>query len=843
MPEPKPFTSAPELPQHCPTQQQTQQQFDEGNVFKSPQGWTDVFMLASFAMACVVLFGGLRRALRKSNAKARASTALREVLVFGVFVLMFWSLESYAHYRAPYYAYSTSFRDGLPRLHYFEHWVDHWPKLYDCCTDIVRAFANSPQGGKIPLSVVLLEASLTYASLWTAKLLRGPAGAQPIFAGLVLVTVDALLDPIVAMGHVCGGKLSLPTPATGNGIGLWHWYTPTARDFVYACPPVQPWQHCEHPLSGVNTLAPYFHIPIFNYAAWLGAPIILVAIVNLIGPARRDWLMPRWRRLRAKLKSDHPLPSLHGKQVALLAGVLLPLVVVIRIAPAQDPTPQSQYLIIGLALLLVVGIFIHNFGEFHAARRFDAAFALPVAIALIVPAVVGLATGQFVAQPLLMPVAVIALNVGLWLAWLPYRRSLKKIAALVGTVDRFTRVHYFGFTSLLVLLGASHFENKPGNRMLLGLLLVAACFHVFAYVTNDVIDLPVDRGNALRRNDPLVSKKMEVGTALALALTTIPIAILTTLLLLRFRLLPSLLSLGVLALAHVLMVVYNLQGKRLAISWSADGQPRRLRLPLVTDLVQGLAWGALAPFGALVGAAAEKPKLFDSAWAALSHVLGSCWILAAYGAGFIFLINGIHGGLRDLRSDQAAGRHTTAMVLGARVDPDDPTQVLSSVPVMVFAHGVHLAMFGLVVLFLHQHTGPDDAVKYVWQSRAMTAVTFVISLAVLHGVVAIRSPKRNDWVSWGVFVLLIPPIGMFWFIAPAVTAFKVAVTLCFVVPLALQQDHMETLISMLYEDGGIKGRCGRLFTGKRKDNDKNEPMAAAALAGTPGVSVDESADD
>lgn len=821
----------------------------EPKLFTSPQGWTDAFMLASFAMSCVVLFGGLRRALRKSSPRARTYAALREVLVFSAFVLMFWSLESYAHYRAPYYAYSTAFRDSLPRLHYFEPWLKDLPRLCDRCTEIVEAFA-AKQGGKIPLSVVLLEASLTYAALWTAKLLRGPVGAQPIFAGLVLVTVDALLDPIVAMGHACSGDLSLATPASGNGIGLWHWYTPTARDLVYACPPVESWQVCQKPASGVNTLAPYFHIPIFNYAAWLGAPIILVALVNLIGPVRRHWFIPWCRRLLARLKGNtsHTSPDVHWKQVALLLSVLIPLLIVIGIAPAQDPTPQNQYLIIGLALLAVVGIFVHNFGEFHVTRRFDAAFALPVAIALIVPAVVGLATGQFVTQPLLMPVAVIALNVGLWLAWLPYRGSLRKIAGLVGYVDRFTRVHYFGFTSLLVLLGASHFENKPGNRMLLGLLLVAACFHVFAYVTNDVIDLPVDRGNPLRRNDPLVSKKIGVNTALALALTTIPVAVLTTLLLVRFRLLPSLLCLGVLALAHVLMVVYNLQGKRLAISWTAGGNPRTLRLPLITDLVQGLSWGALAPFGALVGAAAKKPEIFQgTTLEALSQVLGKCWILGAYGAGFIFLINGIHGGLRDLRSDQAAGRHTTAMVLGARVDPEAPGQVLSSWRVMLFAHAVHAAMFGLVVLFLRQHTGPDGAVRYVWQSEALTAVTFVISVAVLHGVVAIRSQKRNDWVSWGVFVLLIPPIGMFWFIAPAVTAFKMAVTLCFVVPLALQQDHLETLISMLYEDGGIKGRYARLLAplvrkGKRKDEDKNEPMAAAALAGT-GVSVDESADD
>jgi hypothetical protein len=56
-----------------------------------------------------------------------------------------------------------------------------------------------------------------------------------------------------------------------------------------------------------------------------------------------------------------------------------------------------------------------------------------------------------------------------------------------------------------------------------------------------------------------------------------------------------------------------------------------------------------------------------------------------------------------------------------------------------------------------------------------------------------------------VFVLLVPPIVMFLLTEPAVTAFKVAVVLSFLVPLAFQQDHIEKVIGLVYENDGLHG--------------------------------------
>lgn len=761
---------------------------DPQQLFRSDQGWTDLFMLTCFLMATVCLYGGVRKALAEPERRTQA--VLKELLVFGFFVFMFWSLESYAHYRTPYYAYSRSFHDLVPQASYFVPWIQDLPRLCDQCTQHVADYVHK-HGGKIPLSVILLEASLTYAALWTAKLLKGPVGAQPIFAGLVLVTVDALLDPIVAMGHRCGKIMSAePWPATGNGLGLWHWYTPEASDLIYQVKTrgLHGGEQIEM-LSGQHTLAGYFHIPVFNYAAWLGAPIILVAIVNLIGALRREYAWPWSKYWYAKLRGQpvSDRPSFRHRQ-ALLLSIVAPIMFIVYAAPAKDLSVPCQVTAIVGALAIVVGIFVWNFGKFHTVERVDATLVLPVALALAIPAIAGLVSGQFTVQPLLMPVAVVALAVGFWLAWLPYRDALHRVSYLVGQADRFTRIHYFGFTTLLMLLGASYFTNEPSNRTLLGLLIVAACFHVFAYVSNDVFDLDLDRKNPMRQKGPLVTGAISVPTALALALTAVPLSVLVTLLLADFKVGASLRCVGVLLAAYGLMTVYNWKGKR-------------LRVPLLTDVAQGLSWGLLAIFGGMVGASTTMPDY------SFGVVLGRCWLLGVYGALYIFLINGIHGGLRDLPTDLANGRRTTAILFGGSVDESDPARsgVTSTPAIQLFAHSVHLAMFGLVGYFLWLQSQPGGALGNPGLSVSIAMLMFVVSVCVLQGVVGKVSPKRNDWVSWSVFVLLVPPIAMFLLTEPAVTAFKVAVVLSFLVPLAFQQDHIEKVIGLVYENDGLHG--------------------------------------
>ena len=88
------------------------------------------------------------------------------------------------------------------------------------------------------------------------------------------------------------------------------------------------------------------------------------------------------------------------------------------------------------------------------------------------------------------------------------------------------------------------------------------------------------------------------------------------------------------------MLVYNIYGKRLAF-------------PPLGDAVQGVAWSALALYGVL--AAGEPLNASAAALASLIFV-------------YILLINGVHGGVRDVENDHRRGARTTALYLGARAD-------------------------------------------------------------------------------------------------------------------------------------------------------------------------------
>lgn len=213
------------------------------------------------------------------------------------------------------------------------------------------------------------------------------------------------------------------------------------------------------------------------------------------------------------------------------------------------------------------------------------------------------------------------------------RRS--NVAALwrgVEGLDRFARIHFVGFTSLWALLGAASAAPAPPTTALFGLVAVSILFHFYGGVLNDVIDLPVDRSQPRRAADPLVRGEIGRRTALAFALAQVPLAFALTV------------CLGGGARAHLLltgavvaMAIYDLAGKRCVV-------------PPLTDGVQGLAWACLTLYGASIVGAANPTAAF----------------VAAYGVGYALLINGVHGGMRDLENDLACGARTTAIFLGIR---------------------------------------------------------------------------------------------------------------------------------------------------------------------------------
>ncbi|MGH7288376.1 MAG: hypothetical protein ACREI8_10205, partial [Myxococcota bacterium] len=125
-------------------------------------------------------------------------------------------------------------------------------------------------------------------------------------------------------------------------------------------------------------------------------------------------------------------------------------------------------------------------------------------------------------------------------------------------------------------------------------------------------------------------------------------------------------ALGLLATACSAMAVYDLFGKRCPV-------------PPVTDAAQGIAWAALVWVGAEL-AGGPRPLT---------------WVAAAYGFGFTLLINGVHGGLRDLENDFANGARTTAIFLGVRPSPHGCPQIPRRAWVYCFA--LQLALLGLAL--------------------------------------------------------------------------------------------------------------------------------------------------
>lgn len=225
----------------------------------------------------------------------------------------------------------------------------------------------------------------------------------------------------------------------------------------------------------------------------------------------------------------------------------------------------------------------------------------------------------------------------------------------------FIRFPALSFTALLPLVGAGSVTPHVSLSRALALLAVAVMFHIFAYVLNDVVDLPLDRTDVWRADYPLVRQAVHPGWALLIALVQVPLALLTT-----FAMGWGLAAHAALAAALALMAVYNLWGKRCA-------------LPLVTDAVQAVAWCALMLYGAL---SSGTP----------GPVTG---LLALHVFIYVMMINGVHGSLRDLANDWRGRARTTAIFLGAR--PGEQGGVLLPRPFVAYAWSLQAALVGVTL--------------------------------------------------------------------------------------------------------------------------------------------------
>lgn len=230
-----------------------------------------------------------------------------------------------------------------------------------------------------------------------------------------------------------------------------------------------------------------------------------------------------------------------------------------------------------------------------------------------------------------------------------------------GDWARLIRLFSMGATVAYAPLGMATAGEPATAGAAVAIVVVGVLFHLFAFPLNDVIDLPIDRTNQRRADGPLVRGLVAPRTMLGVALLQIPL------------------------MAVVLLVADT--GWGVFVSWlvavgalgAYDLWGKRLSVPFVADIDQGVGFAALV----VMGAYWQGPPTSVT------------WWVAAYVVLYITQINAVHGGLRDIGNDVVHGARTTPVLLGCGVDERGVPLISRSLA--AFTIGTELAQIGLLV--------------------------------------------------------------------------------------------------------------------------------------------------
>ena len=301
-------------------------------------------------------------------------------------------------------------------------------------------------------------------------------------------------------------------------------------------------------------------------------------------------------------------------------------------------------------------------------------------------------------------------------------------------IARFIRADTLGASITMVLLGAATADQQLSITSIPDLVLVAFSFHLYAYLLNDVIDLPIDRSDPRRAGSPLVLGIVSARATLRLALAQIPILVL----------LVVWLGGGASGVATVAVLVatvtaYDLWGKRCPI-------------PPLTDLIQGVAWAALGWLAAdLVG-----------------DTTGWTMVLGAYFLAFILLANGVHGSIRDLVNDQRHGAHTSAIWFGAEPGPGGAVRVEGLYLLYAFA----LQVLTVTLPFLPAALGWE---RVGW--LRLTAMAVAGGTSTVFLVLATRATDRHRQLVLGAWHLILVLAALFLMLAARIPVWALLATI------------------------------------------------------------------
>jgi 4-hydroxybenzoate polyprenyltransferase len=273
--------------------------------------------------------------------------------------------------------------------------------------------------------------------------------------------------------------------------------------------------------------------------------------------------------------------------------------------------------------------------------------------------------------------------------------SLAQIQRSLFALALFIRFSALGGTLVLALLGAASVSPYPSNRTLLGILGVGLAFHLFAYVTNDVIDLELDRTEPRRVDFPLVIGSITRSQALILAILMVPLALTLTM-----WMEGNIIAFIALAASFLLVLAYNIWGKRAPF-------------PPLTDFIQGLGWGAFVLFGAAMTATSFAPATA---------------VVFVFIVIFIVLANGVHGSLRDLTNDLRCNVRSTAILLGASPSPGGGLKISSALRIYAIVLNVALICLAILLVIVNYYVYSRFAWAWTTGSAALLAALSLVTL-------------------------------------------------------------------------------------------------------------------
>ena len=339
--------------------------------------WHWLFFVTAWSAAASCLYAAYRIGSTSGWAQG-----IRQLFIFILFALLFYLLESWAHLRVPYYYYPPVMPDTIPLFDWTAVPCFPGPAPSKC------PFPPPPPEG-MSLSVPLMEAALTFSVMWTVRLLEAPLLLQPFLGGLVFLAVDGFLDPVLALSINC---MFVSTPQLADGAGFWEWWV--------------------HPDLKAN----WFGIPLFNFAAWYAAPLVLISLARIL-----DWLLDLYAWYSSGMSGNPPPTSL--LQLAFLVILIAGGLLIFALAPTAPIPPLLQGLIL---LLFFIGTLVATFWYVKTYKHDNPwrwEFIVPQILAVLLPTVVFLGMGLIQTIPYLWIFAIVFVAIVVIFSLSPYYES------------------------------------------------------------------------------------------------------------------------------------------------------------------------------------------------------------------------------------------------------------------------------------------------------------------------------------------------------------------------------------------------------------------------------------